>query len=150
MRERRWKGASAVISSHETIGHEYQLLPSGQGGISQFRPKYQPCKARQEEASASIPQPPSLPPPNSHNLYTMVVTTIYVTRHGVSHPLALPGIPLDIPPSHRHHIVPGQLDHRSANGHLCNHHPQSHRHTIRPSPSRLWSSSIAAISHRTF
>lgn len=65
-------------------------------------------------------------------------------------PLALPGVPLAISPSHRHHLVPGQLDHRSANGHLCNHHPQSHRDTIRPSPSRLWSSSIAAISHRTF
>ena len=65
-------------------------------------------------------------------------------------PLAPPGFPLDIRPSHHHHIVPGQLDHRSPNRHLCNHHPQSYRHTIRPSPCRVWSSSIAAISQRTF
>ena len=96
---------------------------------------------------------------NSHHFPPPAQSIIYIYNGSHHHlrdqarsksPLAPPGFPLDTPPLHDHHLVPGQLDHRSPDRHLCNHHPQSYRHTIRPSSSRLWSYSIAATSQRTF
>ena len=94
---------------------------------------------------------------NSHHFFP-AQSIIYTYNGGHHHlrdqarsksPLAPPGFPLAFRPSHHHHLVPGQLDHRSPDGHLRNHHPQSYWNTIRPTPSRLWSSSVAAISQRT-
>ena len=69
-----------------------------------FPPIQPKISALQGAARRGEPINPATPHDSSHPipplLHTMVVTTIYITRHGVSHPLTLPGTPLSISGPH--------------------------------------------------
>lgn len=77
------------------------MLLSGQGGISPIPPKIISLARRGKKRRAHQSRNSPITSPNPiYHLYIMVVTTIYVTRHGVSPSLALPGIPLSISGPH--------------------------------------------------
>lgn len=97
------KACLLSLKTHETIGHEYQILRYGQGGISPVPPKnISPARrGKKRRVHQCRKKPPHhFSHPNPPPLYIMVVTTIYVTRHGVSPSLTLPGTPLSISGPH--------------------------------------------------